>query len=79
MLVLGGKALREQPQSSHQRGHHDRTNSPRVINVDGHPEYPQVIADLERAGELGRSCPLPACAFLDNTSSRPLHQKADRW
>ena len=28
----------------------------RVINVDGHPAYPPVIADLKRAGELGRIC-----------------------
>ena len=28
----------------------------RVINVDGHPAYPNVIADLKRTGELGRNC-----------------------
>jgi transposase, IS6 family len=29
---------------------------PRVINVDGNPSYPKVIAELKRAGELGRRC-----------------------
>src|SRR5213595_3062367 len=29
---------------------------PRVINVDRHPAYSEVIADLKRDGELGRNC-----------------------
>ena len=29
---------------------------PRVINVDGNPSYPKVIAELKRTGELGRRC-----------------------
>ncbi len=34
-----GKRCGKQPQRSHQRGYHDRTKSPRVTNVDGHPAY----------------------------------------
>ena len=29
---------------------------PRVINVDGNPSYPKVIAELKQTGELGRRC-----------------------
>ena len=39
---------------------------PRVINVDGHPAYPQVIADLKRAGELGRNCRCRPAPYLNN-------------
>jgi transposase, IS6 family len=39
---------------------------PRVINVDGHPAYPPVIADLKRAGELGRSCRCRPAPYLNN-------------
>ena len=39
---------------------------PRVINVDGHPAYPQVIADLKRTGELGRNCRCRPAPYLNN-------------
>ena len=39
---------------------------PRVINVDGHPAYPQVIADLKRGGELGRNCRCRPAPYLNN-------------
>ena len=39
---------------------------PRVINVDGHPAYPQVIADLQRVGELGRNCRCRPVPYLNN-------------
>jgi IS6 family transposase len=39
---------------------------PRVINVDGHPAYPPVIADLKRAGELGRNCRRRPAPYLNN-------------
>jgi transposase-like protein len=29
---------------------------PRVINVDGHPAYPSVIAELKQTGQLPKSC-----------------------
>src|ERR1700752_791028 len=29
---------------------------PRVINVDGNPSYPKVVADLKQEGKLGRRC-----------------------
>jgi transposase-like protein len=29
---------------------------PRVINVDGNPSYPKVIAEMKTTGELGRRC-----------------------
>src|SRR6266436_2496093 len=38
----------------------------RVINVDGHPAYPQVIADLKRTGELGRNCRCRPAPYLNN-------------
>lgn len=39
---------------------------PRVINVDGHPAYPHVIANLKRSGELGRNCHCRAAPYLNN-------------
>jgi transposase, IS6 family len=39
---------------------------PRVINVDGHPAYPQVIADLKRVRELGRNCRCRPAPYLNN-------------
>jgi transposase-like protein len=39
---------------------------PRVINVDGHPAYPQVIGDLKRAGDVGRNCWCRAAPYLNN-------------
>ena len=29
---------------------------PRVINVDGNPSYPKVVAELKQQGKLGRRC-----------------------
>ena len=42
---------------------------PRLINVDGRPAYPQVIADLNRTGELGRNLPLPPGALSEQHPS----------
>ena len=39
---------------------------PRVINVDRHPAYSEVIADLKRDGELGRNCRCRPVPYLNN-------------
>ena len=39
---------------------------PRVINVDGNPSYPKVIAELRQAGELGRRCRCCPVRYLNN-------------
>jgi len=39
---------------------------PRVINVDGNPSYPKVIAELKRTGELGRRCLCRPVRYLNN-------------
>ena len=39
---------------------------PRVLNVDGHPSYPPVIADLKQTGELSRRCQCRPCPYLNN-------------
>jgi transposase-like protein len=39
---------------------------PRVINVDGNPSYPKVIAELKRTGELGRRCRCRPVRYLNN-------------
>ena len=39
---------------------------PRVINVDGHPAYPQAIAELKDAGELSRACRCRPAPYLNN-------------
>jgi hypothetical protein len=39
---------------------------PRVINVDGNPSYPKVIAELKRSGELGRRCRCRPLRYLNN-------------
>ncbi len=39
---------------------------PRVINVDGNPSYPKVIAELKRTGELGRGCQCRPVRYLNN-------------
>jgi transposase, IS6 family len=39
---------------------------PRVINVDGHPAYPQAIADLKKSGELSSSCRCRPSPYLNN-------------
>jgi transposase-like protein len=38
---------------------------PRVINVDGNPSYPKVIAELKASRELGPPVPLPASTVLE--------------
>ena len=37
-----------------------------MINVDGNPAYPKVIAELKRAGELGRRCRCRPVRYLNN-------------
>ena len=39
---------------------------PRVINVDGNPCYPRVIAELKQAGDLGRRCRCRPVRYLNN-------------
>ena len=39
---------------------------PRVINVDGNPSYPRVIAELKRTGELGRRWHCRPVRYLNN-------------
>jgi transposase, IS6 family len=39
---------------------------PRVINVDGNPSYPKVIAELKKTGELGRRCRCRPVRSLNN-------------
>ena len=39
---------------------------PRVINVDGNPSYPKVIAELKKSGERGRRCHCRPVRYLNN-------------
>jgi IS6 family transposase len=39
---------------------------PRVINVDGNPSYPKVVAELKIERKLGRRCRCRACPYLNN-------------
>ena len=39
---------------------------PRVINVDGNPSYPKVVAELKAEGQLGRRCRCRTCPYLNN-------------
>jgi transposase-like protein len=39
---------------------------PRVINVDGNPSYPKVVAELKQEGQLGRRCRCRTCPYLNN-------------
>ena len=39
---------------------------PRVINVDGNPSYPKVIAELKDKGEVGRRCRCRPVRYLNN-------------
>ena len=39
---------------------------PRVINVDGNPSYPKVIAELKASRELGRRCRCRPVPYLNN-------------
>src|SRR5215470_1056493 len=39
---------------------------PRVINVDGNPSYPKVIAELKQERKLGRRCRCRTCPYLNN-------------
>ena len=45
----------------HRLGQH-----PRVINVDGHPEYATAITELKQSGELGRRCRCRPSAYMNN-------------
>ena len=40
--------------------------TPRVINVDGHPAYASVVAELKQSGELGRGCRCRTAPYLNN-------------
>ena len=37
-----------------------------MINVDGHPAYPQAIAELKETGELSRRCRCRPSPYLNN-------------
>lgn len=39
---------------------------PRVINVDGHPAYPSVIAELKHTGELPKICRCRCSPYMNN-------------
>jgi transposase-like protein len=39
---------------------------PRVINVDGHPAYPSVIAELKQPGQLPKYCRCRRSRYLNN-------------
>jgi transposase-like protein len=39
---------------------------PRVINVDGNPSYPKVVAELKQEGKLGRHGRCRTCPYLNN-------------
>src|SRR5215469_12837012 len=39
---------------------------PRVINVDGHPAYARVIAELKQSGDLGQRCRCRPSPYLNN-------------
>jgi transposase, IS6 family len=39
---------------------------PRVINVDGNPSYPKVIAELKQHGKLSRRCRCRPVRYLNN-------------
>jgi len=41
---------------------------PRVINVDGNPSYPKVVAELKGERKLGRRCRCRTCPYLNNIS-----------
>ena len=37
-----------------------------MINVDGNPSYPKVVAELKQEGKLGRRCRCRTCPYLNN-------------
>jgi len=39
---------------------------PRVLNVDGHPAYPSVIAELKETGELSNLCRCRPSPYMNN-------------
>jgi IS6 family transposase len=39
---------------------------PRVVNVDGHPAYPSVIAELKQPGQLPKYCRCRRSRYLNN-------------
>jgi IS6 family transposase len=53
---------------------------PRVINVDGNPSYPKVVAELKTEGKLGRRCRCRTCPYLNNIveQDQPGNQTASK-
>jgi len=47
---------------------HPRT---RVINVDGNPSYPKVVAELKQDGKLGRRCRWRTCPYAVTDAGTP--------
>jgi transposase-like protein len=43
---------------------------PRVINVDGNPSYPKVVAELKQEGKLSSRCRCRTCAWRINRIKR---------
>jgi transposase-like protein len=41
-------------------------NTPRVINVDGHPAYATAIAELKESGDLAKRCRCRPSPYLNN-------------
>jgi transposase-like protein len=41
-----------------------------VINVDGHPAYPSVIAELKQTGELSKICRRRCSLYMNNVIKR---------
>lgn len=39
---------------------------PGIINLDGNPSYPKVVAELKAEGKLGRPCRCRTCPYLNN-------------
>ena len=37
-----------------------------MINVDGHPAYPSVVAELKQTGELSQSCQCRRSRYMNN-------------
>jgi transposase-like protein len=49
---------------------------PRVINVDGNPSYPKVIAELKDKGEIGRRCRCRPVRYLNNIWSKTIDRSS---
>jgi transposase-like protein len=53
---------------------------PRVINVDGNPSYPKLVAELKTEGKLGRRCRCRTCPYLNHIleqDQRPLKRRVN--